>query len=230
MKKSSLFYIALGFILLGTPLYVFKGAIACEIAGPLGYEQIKPNVFIAKDDSRNIQELAFIEDATNRVSTTFGDMTATPIMILTLNKEQSANFFASETASSHFSPFNNCLVIGPKGQNVDVVAHELVHAEVYARLGWLTQMLKMPRWFEEGVSLLVDLREPFLPENILMDETEVDAVKKLFYGHQFYNENAFNNYRAARLAVDSVDKTQFYANLEKMKEGQSFDEVFGVSK
>ena len=51
MKKSSLFYIVLSFILFGAPLYFFKGAIACEIAGPLGYKEILPNVFVAKNDS-----------------------------------------------------------------------------------------------------------------------------------------------------------------------------------
>lgn len=227
MKKSS-FYIVISFILVGTPLYFFKGAIACEIASPLGYKQVLPDVYIARDDSRNIEELEFLAYGAKRVSVTFGEITATPTMILTLDKNESDKFFASDTASSHFSPFNNCLVIGPKGQNVDVVAHELVHAEIYSRLGWLTQILKMPRWFEEGVSLMVDFREPFLPENISMSETEVEAVKELFYGYQFYDENAFNNYRAARLAVNSVDKSQFYVNLERMKKGQSFDDVFGM--
>jgi len=228
MKKSSLFYIVLSFILFGAPLYFFKGAIACEIAGPLGYKEILPNVFVAKNDSRDVQGLEFFNYGAVRVSDMFGEMNAVPTVILTSDKNESNKFFASDTATSHFSPFNNCLVIGPKGQNVDVVAHELVHAEIYSRLGWLTQLLKMPRWFEEGVSLMVDFREPFLIENISMNKAEVEAVKNLFYGHQFYNENAFNNYRAARLAVESVDKNEFYANLERMKKGESFDVVFDM--
>jgi len=186
-------------------------------------------IFAAKITGQfDIEELEFLAYGAKRVSVTFGEITATPTMILTLDKNQSDKFFASDTASSHFSPFNNCLIIGPKGQNVDVIAHELVHAEIYSWFGWLTQILKMPRWFEEGVSLMVDFREPFLPENISMSETEVEAVKELFYGYQFYDENAFNNYRAARLAVNSVDKSQFYVNLERMKKGQSFDDVFGM--
>jgi len=228
MKKSLFFYIVLSFILFGAPLYFFKGAIACEIPLPLGYKEVLPNVFVAKDGSRNIQDLEFLNYGAMRVSDMFGEVVAVPTIILTSDKNESNKFFASDTATSHFSPFNNCLVIGPKGQNVDVVAHELVHAEIYSRLGWLTQLLRMPRWFEEGVSLIVDFREPFLVENISMDKVEVEAVKKLFYGHQFYNANAFDNYRAARLAVESVDKNEFYANLERMKQGESFDAVFDM--
>jgi len=229
MKKSShFFYIGLSFVLFGAPLYFFKGVIACEIASPLGYKEVLPNVFVAKDESRDAQDLEFLNYGAVRVRDMFGDMIAAPTMILTSDKNESDKFFASDTATSHFSPFSNCLVIGPKGQNIDVVAHELVHAEIYSRLGWLTQLLKMPRWFEEGVSLLVDFREPYLPENISMDEAEVQAVKELYYGHQFYSANAFNNYRAARLAVESLNKSEFYANLGRMKQGSSFDDVFGM--
>jgi hypothetical protein len=74
---------------------------------------------------------------------------------------------------------------------------------------------------------LVDLREPFLPENIFLEESEIEAVKTIFYGHHFYTENAFTNYQAARLAVDSVNKGEFYANLERIKQGHEFDDVFG---
>jgi hypothetical protein len=62
----------------------------------------------------------------------------------------------------------------------------------------------------------------------LLDQAEIEAVKNLFYGHQFYDDNAFKNYQAARLAVSSIDRREFYDNLEKMKQGQSFDDVFGM--
>jgi hypothetical protein len=228
MKKISVFYLISGFALFAAPMYLFKGAIACELAVPLGYKETLANVFIAKDTHDTVKDLSYLKDAAKRVSDTFGETIATPTLILTADKSASSTFFASETAASHFSPFSNCLVIGPKGQNIDVVAHELVHAEIYARLGWLTQVLKMPRWFEEGVALTVDLREPFLPENISLSGHELEAVKSLFYGHQFYNENAFNNYRAARLAAEPVNKREFYANLERMRQGESFNNVFGL--
>ena len=147
-------------------------------------------------------------------------------MILADSESESNRFFATATATSHFSPFNNCLVLGPKGQNIDVAAHELVHAEIYERLGWLVQIVKMSRWFEEGVSLLVDWREPFLPSNIDIDEAELINVKELFYGHQFYTQDVFVHYQASRLAVESLDKKAFYDNLEKLKNGSDFDDVF----
>lgn len=228
MKKSSLFYIAISCFLFGAPVYFFKGPIACGLTGQLGYEEVRPRVFIATSAPIDSVDLSFLVLGARRVVNTFGDTIASPTVILTATSQESNKFFASETATSHFSPFNNCVVLGPKGQNVDVFAHELVHSEIYARLGWPIQILEMPRWFEEGVSLLVDLREPFLPKNISLEQAEIKAVKSLFYGYQFYNENAFTNYQAARLAVDSIDKNEFFINLERMERGQDFDDVFGM--
>jgi len=55
----------------------------------------------------------------------------------------------------------NCRVyIGPKGLNVDVMAHGIAHAEIKHRTG-LDQWHRVPAWFDEGLATQVDLR-PFL--------------------------------------------------------------------
>ncbi len=228
MKKSSFFYLLVSGLFLITPLYIFKGAIACEIAKPLGYEEIRQNIFVARGSLKTSESIDFIVEGAKRVNDTFGPTIASPMIIVTDAVDESRKFFASDTATPHVSPFGTCIVLGPNGQNVDVMAHEFVHAEIYARLGWMTWVLDMPRWFEEGVSLLVDLRDPFLPQSISLEDREIEAVKSIFYGHHFYTDNAFQNYQAARLAVESVDKSEFYANLERMKQGHSFDDVFGM--
>ncbi len=50
------------------------------------------------------------------------------------------------------------LVIGPEGNSPDVLAHELCHDELFARLGWLTTKRQVPQWFNEGLALMVDYR------------------------------------------------------------------------
>ncbi|GAA4403520.1 hypothetical protein GCM10023187_19660 [Nibrella viscosa] len=55
------------------------------------------------------------------------------------------------------------LVLGPDGNNVDVIAHELCHDELFARLGWLTVKRQIPQWFNEGLAMMVDYR--FTPPN-----------------------------------------------------------------
>ena len=50
------------------------------------------------------------------------------------------------------------LVLGPDGNNTDVIAHELCHDELFARLGWWQVKRQVPQWFNEGLALMVDYR------------------------------------------------------------------------
>lgn len=50
------------------------------------------------------------------------------------------------------------LVLGPEGNNADVMAHELCHDELFARLGWWRMKRQIPQWFNEGLALMVDYR------------------------------------------------------------------------
>lgn len=50
------------------------------------------------------------------------------------------------------------LVLGPDGNNTDVIAHELCHDELFARLGWWTVKKQIPQWFNEGLALMLDYR------------------------------------------------------------------------
>lgn len=50
------------------------------------------------------------------------------------------------------------IVVNPHGRNADVLAHELCHDELFARLGWLRTHRQIPEWFNEGLALMLDHR------------------------------------------------------------------------
>lgn len=50
------------------------------------------------------------------------------------------------------------LVLGPEGNSTDVIAHELCHDELYARLGWFRVKRDIPQWFNEGLAMMLDYR------------------------------------------------------------------------
>ncbi len=62
---------------------------------------------------------------------------------------------------------NRRVFIGPKGLNVDIMAHGIAHAEIKHRAG-LEQWPKLPAWFDEGLATQVDWR-PFLNEPLAAD-------------------------------------------------------------
>jgi hypothetical protein len=50
------------------------------------------------------------------------------------------------------------LILGPEGNNADVIAHELCHDELFSRLGWWRVKREIPVWFNEGLALMLDYR------------------------------------------------------------------------
>ena len=65
----------------------------------------------------------------------------------------------TEYGVTHFSPWGGpFIVIGPKGTNVDVLAHEIMHARQFHRWGYIGRETSVPTWLDEGWAMQVDYR------------------------------------------------------------------------
>lgn len=63
---------------------------------------------------------------------------------------------------TNFAPLLPAIVlIGPNGENVDVLAHEWAHAEISDRIGFLQRNLHLPVWIDEGLAMQVDRRTAY---------------------------------------------------------------------
>jgi len=190
-----------------------RHALACEFIEYSNYSEIAPNIFVS--DSFNLNQkdklLSKITLGKSRVNTTFGQMNSNPKVVITSNESEASDFGSNIYGNALLTPLGQCIVFGPKGQNIDVIAHEYTHAEVHHRVGWLKHFLNVPIWFNEGIALLVDFRKPYLLENIDLSSKEIEFVKN----------NKFNfpigNYQAARVLVDNIDKSNLYQNLERLE-------------
>ena len=71
------------------------------------------------------------------------------------------------------------LILGPDGNNADVIAHELCHDELFARLGWWRVKRQIPQWFNEGLALMVDYRfsNPAVWDRADSTQTKTSAVE-----------------------------------------------------
>ena len=62
-------------------------------------------------------------------------------------------------AVTHLTPLGAFVVInGSLGLNTDVISHELCHAELLERVGFLNKEFEIPVWFDEGLALMLDYR------------------------------------------------------------------------
>lgn len=199
-----------------------RHAIACELIEYSDYEKISPNVYVSTSFSLAKKEhlRAIIDSAKSRVSSTFGPMISNPKVVVVADEVEASAFGSNLYGRALLTPLGQCLIFGSEGHNIDVVAHEHVHAEVHQRVGWFNHLLKVPLWFNEGVALLVDFREPYLVENIDLTQEQINNTKTSPF------DFSIASYQAARVLADDVNKQQLYSNLAKLKNGQSFQSAF----
>jgi len=225
--KLSLLFTFIFIFLLGS--ISVRHALACEFISYSSYSEIAPNIYSSSsfNNSQNEKLLSIINKSRSRVNSTFGNMISNPKVIIAATEVEASVFGSNAYGNALLTPFSQCIVFGPKGHNIDVVAHEYTHAEVHYRVGWLKHYLRIPIWFNEGVSLLVDFREQYLMDNIVLTQDEIFSVKEK--GVDFFSgDDVRKNYQAARVAVDSIDKTRLYENLEKIRQGEDLNDVFSL--
>jgi len=168
------------------------------------------------------------ERAAARIEATFGAPRSRPRILVVADAEAAAAWGANGTASMHRAPWGSCIVLGPEGRSVDVIAHEWLHAEIQHRVGFWRFLREMPTWFDEGAALLVDHREPYRPGNIDLPEHSIEAMRDLDRGSEFFAGDVRTHYQAARLAVEPLIRAEtFFDDLERVGAGEPFDEVFG---
>jgi len=199
--------------------------IRCQLITPSGYLEIEPNIF-SSPSINSIQSdelLSNINLAKSRINNTFGNMTSSPKVIITATENEAVSFGSNPYGVTHLSALGQCIVLGPEGHNIDVIAHEYTHAEVHHRIGWLNYLLNVPTWFNEGVATLVDFRKPYLLENIDLTQHEINSVK-----NQTFNHSEIKHYQAVRVLASGINKSKLYESLEKLKQGQNINSVFAM--
>ncbi len=110
------------------------------------------------------------------------------------------------------SPYLSHIVIGPKGFNLDVISHEMCHAELFERLGilaWFKVKFLVPVWFDEGLAMQVNFEERYNIKNLASyikeNQKELISIKSVVsYNDFFKNEDKiWFNYFASKLEVEN---------------------------
>lgn len=214
--------------LMSSFLFFKKEAIACEAVTLIGFEEIYSNVY--SDSSLSNEQLSLLHNTINqaydRVEQIYGVTKSSPRIIAT-NSLEYTKFGLNPTGMQNTGFFRECIFLGPKGLNVDVIAHELVHAEVRYRTNFFVEYTELPAWFIEGTAIKVDYRTPFQIENIKVSKDDVEQIKSVFFLHNFPNTSV-KSYQASRIAIEALDPKALYWGLERLNNGGKFEEVFGL--
>ncbi len=223
--------------LLGFILAIFAYAMSnpdtavCSLIKLMPVEEINHGALIEGSMSQN-QRLALSElipQAKARIRDSFGAPLGRPIIAFFNDPQYFWPLKINPYGSAVSLPGRTCVIIGPQGQNIDVLAHELVHAEVFQRLGWWKSFTELPVWFNEGLAMQVDRRSQYLL--LSSDNHDTQAVRKLV-NRDFFSpdDNVLTwRYKAAKAEVSAwINKAGYdevYPLLERIQTGESFDEL-----
>ncbi len=229
---------AFALALIGLSLAV-PTAAACALVQHQGLQKLEQTLIepdASEQDRARFLQLA--TDARARITRTFGAPHA-PAELVFLQRRTKLWPLASvgSFGSTLMIGTRACVIIGPKGQSVDVVAHELMHAELLDRVGFWGRLTRIPVWFDEGVGMQVDYRPDFnLPqasgEALSQTGPQTDYVRRLKTVHQFSDVNTHQliwNYVAAKAEVArwlaAAGPGNLYPQLQRIRNGETLEKV-----
>jgi hypothetical protein len=211
--------------------FALPGPTACLLVGVADLHKLSDGSLTESESEVDQQRyVQLTRDARARIKSTFGKVESKPILVFFSRPDGFGPFKLNAYGSTQFIGSRACVMVGPKGQSVDVVAHELMHAEIHHRAGYLKRFLQLPTWFDEGVAMQVDYRPRYSlsPQDI----QNADYVRGLTTFSSFFasdEQAVVRNYASAKQVVASwlskVGTTSLYSRLQRMRGGESFAEV-----
>jgi len=175
----------------------------------------------------------FIKQAQMRVDSFWGSSTANPKYIYCDNEADYNKFGTPGSPACTHVKLETYIVVSKSAIDVDIISHELEHAEFKNRIGFMKYSFKIPTWFDEGLAMQVDYRN-YYSEDTLKSKSanfsNLPDVKKMKSGAQFGAGNIdaiMLNYMMAKHEVKNwITKERLAKFVSDINNGKNFDEAF----
>jgi hypothetical protein len=182
-----------------------RQALACTLVAWSGFEEVAPRVWVdpALPAAQRAHVLELVTRGKATVGAFYGEYRARPKIIIGSDLGRLTRFGGNAFASTLYAPWGASVIIGPQGQNEDVVTHELAHPELFARIGWWQNLTQLPTWFDEGLAMQFDHRETYDEEAwaALDASGALVPLENMSDSSHFFDEHAVDHYTQARHEV-----------------------------
>ena len=118
-----------------------------EAAGPKLY--VEPAMTAEQRQTLQVQ----IDAGRAQVARFYGEITTAPYFVACITAECAQRFGSYGERAAAFG--DSAIRLAPNGQAAALVAHEWSHAEIYHRVGGAWHVGAVPRWFDEGLAVVV---------------------------------------------------------------------------
>ena len=206
------------------------------------FEKISDNVFINRDYAGNRDEITgLINKAKSRAADFYGSLTCPDhTVIIICDDEKLLAKLGGDHDTHHLStlfPVKRSYVsVSTEYLTIDILAHELSHAELYERLSGKA-FRRVPTWFNEGIALQNDYREQYGPEawaeqtdngkNIVAHE-DMDTAAEFYSGTK--EDRRFRYLNAKHDIAEWLEKhglQGFMALIDSLNGGEDFSAAYG---
>jgi hypothetical protein len=169
-------------------VFAYPQLIRCATIGLSDFIEIDTGIYasnvMSATEKKDLVEL--IKASRQRQKNFWGKTVEEPVIIFCHSSELYQKYGSRNGSPANYfgSLLGSYVVISPAGLDVDVISHEMCHAELTGRLGWLTMNTKVPQWFNEGLALMVDYRFPHANGQISYRKYQ-QKWNELTYGSNF---------------------------------------------
>ncbi|MFC1879584.1 hypothetical protein ACFLZW_06680, partial [Chloroflexota bacterium] len=124
---------------------------------------ISPNVYVdpTMDQAQRNKLMDLIIEADGRISGLYGSRLSNPVIIAGNTMDVMVDYggdIGNQYGRTRILPFSTYIILGPRGiRDLDVLSHEIAHAEFAARVGY-RYLESVPSWFDEGLAMQFDER------------------------------------------------------------------------
>ena len=205
------------------------------------FEKISDNVYINRNYTGSRDAITqLIDEAKSRVADFFGSLTCQDYTVMIIcDDEKLLAKLGGDHDTHHATLFpvkRSYVSVSTEYLTIDILAHELSHAELYERLSGKA-FRRLPTWFNEGIALQNDYREQYGPEawaeqtdngkNIVAHE-DMDTAAEFYSGTK--EDRRFRYLNAKHDIAEWLEKhglQGFMALIDSLNGGEDFSAAYG---
>lgn len=175
-----------------------------------------------------------ITQANLRVGDFWGQQLSEPTFIYCISDGDFKKYSSSPNAPAvTYVKSGATIVLSADALDMDIIAHEISHAELYQRIGFFKFNFSIPSWFKHGLAMQNDYRN-YYSEDTLRAKTEnfktLPNIKTLTTDNEFYagtHEEVMLRYMAAKHEIKNwYTKQKLQQFIIAIRDGQSFDAAY----
>ena len=178
---------------------------------------------------------SLIRQASIRIDNFWGQKTSNPKFIYCDNESDFKKYCVNFSAPAvTYLKFGSIIVLSADAMNLDIIAHEVSHAEFYKRIGFYKFNYKIPSWFKHGLAMQNDYRDYYSEDTLKAKSNNfknMPDIRSCKTDVQFYNgsrEQVMLNYMTAKHVVKNwYTKLKLEKQINDLNSGKSFDKAFG---